>query len=271
MGLYDGSATMRLLRRILITTAIALGMIAFGVYWVAPVVLSFQAARKAPPVARVVPADLRDLSVSQTSGTKLSYVGYEFEIPWNDLDESQTRQSPKDNPNMVALKFRSGRSLLVTTSPPRALLDNFARQYKLSPTDLESLVGRHASESDYDFLRALYGFTPDKMHYWTVSPALHYREQFLLLLKSIVLFKSAENGIFSIQSGPYRGFQQGDPNRPGRILVQLFSDSGNIEFFLGGKDMQSPTGLTQPEVNRIVQSFHRIQQGQSAAPPVAQR
>jgi len=262
---------MRLLRRILITTAITLGLIALGVYWVAPVVLSFSAARKAPPVARVVPADLKDVSISQTPGTKLSYVGYEFEIPWNDLDESQTRRSPKDSPNMVALKFRSGRSLLVTTSPPRVFIDNFAREYKLSPTELESLVGRHANESDYDFLRALYGFTPGKMHYWAVSPAVHYREQFLLLLKSIVLSQSAETGIFNIQSGAYRGFQQGDPARPGRIFVQLYSESGNVEFFLAGADMQSPTGLTQPEVNRIVQSFHRIQKGEVAAPSVAQR
>ena len=86
-------AFMRLLRRILTTAAITLGVIALGAFWVAPVALSFDAARKASPVVRVVPTDLKDLSVSQTPGTKLSYVGYEFEIPRSDLDETRTRKT----------------------------------------------------------------------------------------------------------------------------------------------------------------------------------
>ena len=98
---------MSLPRRILTTVAITLGVIALGAFYVAPVALSFDAARKAPPAARVVPTELKDLSVSQVQGTKLLYVGYEFEIPWNDLDPSQTRSVPKDHPEMVALVFRS--------------------------------------------------------------------------------------------------------------------------------------------------------------------
>ena len=73
-------AFMSLPRRILTTVAITLGVIALGAFYVAPVALSFDAARKAPPAARVVPTNLKDLSVSQVPGTKVSYVGYEFEI-----------------------------------------------------------------------------------------------------------------------------------------------------------------------------------------------
>jgi hypothetical protein len=114
-------AFMSLPRRILTTVAITLGVIALGAFYVAPVALSFDAARKAPPAARVVPTELKDLSVSQVQGTKLLYVGYEFEIPWNDLDPSQTRSVPKDHPEMVALVFRSGLHLIVSASPPRML------------------------------------------------------------------------------------------------------------------------------------------------------
>jgi len=115
----------RLLRRILITVVITLAVILVGVYWVAPVALSFYAARKAPAVARIVPTDLKDISVSQAPGAKLSYVGYEFEVRWSDLDETQTKLYPTDKPEKtrVDLHFRSGLRVWVTAIPPRSWPD----------------------------------------------------------------------------------------------------------------------------------------------------
>lgn len=260
---------MRVLRRILVTTAITLGVIALGAFWVAPVALSFDAARKAPPAARVVPTELKDLSVSQVPGTKLSYVGYEFEIPWDDLDASQTKQVPKDNPNpfMVALKFRSGRFLLVSASPARVFPDSIAREWKVSPQSLESVFGRGAAQSDYSFLKNLYEFTPDKMHLWALFPSVHYREQMLLLLKTVVLSQSfADTGIFKIQSQDYRGFQLGDPQaHPRMITVHLYSDEGTIELTFSANDPNGPAAITQPEINRIVQSLRKVPQSGSPA------
>jgi len=255
---------MRLLRRILTTAVITLGVIALGAYWVAPVTLSFDAARKAPPAARIVPTDLKDLSVSQVPGTKVSYVGYEFEIPWDDLDASQTRQVPKDDPNpfMVALKFRSGRFILVSASPPRVFSEDLVREWKVPPQSLESVFERGAAQSDYSFLKNLYGFTPDKMHLWALFPSVHYREQMLLTLKTTVLSQfSVDTGIFNIQNQYYRGFQLGDPQaHQRRIAVHLYSDDGSIELVFGVKDPNSPAAATQPEINRIVQSVRKVPQ-----------
>ncbi len=252
-------AFMRLLIRILTTVIITLGVIAFGAFWVAPVALSFDAARKAPPVARVVPTGLKDLSVSQVPGTKVSYVGYEFEVPWNDLEETRTRSVPKDNPYMVGLVFRSGLHLIVSASPPRMLPKEFAREWKLSPQQLESVFGRGVSQSEYSFLENLYEFTPDKMHRWALTPSVHYREQMLLMLKTTFLSGfSADTGIFNIQNRSYRGFQLGDPQaHPRRLAVQLYSDDGAIELTFGGNGRE-PFAVTQPELNRIVQSLRKV-------------
>jgi len=253
---------MRLLRRIVVTVVVTLGVIALGAIWVAPVALSFDAARKAPPAARVLPSDLKDLSVSQVPGTKLSYVGYEFEIPWDDLDTSQTEQVPKGNPNpfMVALKFRSGRFLLVSASPPRVFPEGLVREWKIPPKDLESVFGRGAAQSDYSFFKNLYGFSPDKMHLWALFPTVHYREYMLLMLKTTVLSQfSADTGIFNIRNQDYCGFQVGNPQaRPRRIAVHLYSDEGSIEFIFGSKDPSSPVAVGQPEINRIVQSLRKV-------------
>ena len=253
---------MRLLRRILATVVITLGVIALGAFWVAPVALSFDAARKASPVTRVVPTDLKDLSVSQVPGTKLSYVGYEFEIPWTDLDETRTRSIPKDNPYMVGLFFRSGLNLIVSASPPRMLPNKFAREWKVSPQKLESVFGPGASQSDYSFLENLYEFTPDKMHRWGLTPSVHYREQMLLMLKTTVLSgSSADTGIFNIQNQSYRGFQLGDPlAQPRRVALRFYSDKDSVELTFAGRDGWGPVAVTQPEINRIVQSLHKVPQ-----------
>jgi len=128
--------------------------------WLRSLFLSMR--REKLPRRQSRPTELKDLSVSQVQGTKLLYVGYEFEIPWNDLDPSQTRSVPKDHPEMVALVFRSGLHLIVSASPPRMLPNESAREWKLSPQKLESFFGRGTSQSDYSFLENLYEFTPKR-------------------------------------------------------------------------------------------------------------
>jgi hypothetical protein len=257
-------ALMRLLRRILITVVSTLGVIALGVYWVGPVALSFYAARKAPNVARVVPTNLGDLSVSHVTGKKLSYFGYEFEVPWIDLDETQTKLSPKENPCRAVLVFQSGLRLMVTAVPPREWARNLSEEMKVPPQNLETAFGEETMKSDYDFLKNLYEFTPDKMHHWSLSESTHSRESILLIIKSIAPMKSAETGIFRIQNQGFRGFQEGNPQvRQDSIAVHLLSNEGSVEFIFFQKDYQNAAGIGQPEINRVVQSLRKVPQSGS--------
>jgi hypothetical protein len=230
------------------------------VFWIAPAVLSFDMARKAPPVARVVPKNLDDLSISQALGTKLAYFGYEFEVPWTDLDQTQTKLSPAENPRKAVLTFRSGLRMAVTAIPPREWAKDLAAEMKVPQERVESTFG----QSDYDFLKNLYEFTPAKMHYWDAYRTLSH-EQFLLLVKSISLTKWADSGIFKIENQGFKGFQEGNPQaRQDGISVHLLSDEGSVEFIFLQKDYGQPGGLMQPEINRIIQSLQRTQRGQSA-------
>jgi hypothetical protein len=252
---------MRLLRRILTTIVVTLAVILACIYWVAPIALSFYAARKVPPVARITPTDLKDHSVSQASGMNVSCIGYGFEVPWNDLDESKTQLFPKDKPNktMAILAFQSGLRLMVTYSNPRSFADQFGRDFKMPPQAFDAVFGPGAASSDYLFEKSVLEFTPDKMHYWSLSPAVHYREQTRLMIKSIMPVKAAESGIFNLQTGDHKGFQQGDPRmRPPMLDVELFAKDSGIGIFFALDKYRNPAGLSQPEINRIVQSLHRI-------------
>jgi hypothetical protein len=261
----------RLARRIVITLALTLAAVFACVGWIAPVALSFYAAKEAPAVARVVPTDLKDQSVSQTPGTRLSYVGYEFEVPWSDLDKTKTAQYPKDKPNKtrVVLTFRSGLRLMVTAVPAGEWVQEFTRgDFRMPRQTFEAVFGHQAAASDYNFVKALYGFTPDKMHYWALSTGVHYREQVVLLIKSTAPSKPAETGIFNVRNQAYKGFQQGDPQiRQDNLLVNLYSDEGSVEIMFLQKAYHNPAGVTQPEINRIVQSLHQASLGESAVLP----
>lgn len=265
---------MRLLRRILITLVVTLAVVFVGVCWIAPVALSFYAAKKAPAVARIIPTPLVDKSVSEVPGTKLSYFGYEFDVPWSDLDETQTKLYPKDTPtkNRVDLHFSSGLRLEVTSIAPREFVNGLPENFKVSSQAIESVFGRDTMRSDYSFVKAVYEFSPDRMNHWVFSRGGINRDEFLLIMKSIVPVKAAESGIFNVQNQSYRGFQQGNPQvRQNGIVVDLYSDEGTVEMIFLQKDYKSSTGVTQPEINRIVQSLRKATQNESTTPRNAQK
>jgi hypothetical protein len=198
---------------------------------------------------------------------KFSYFGYEFEVPWADVDEGRTEFYSKNKPekNGVDLRFRSGLRLHVVALPPRELVNALSQETGVSPQALERGFGRDTTESDYNFVKAVYEFTPDKMNHWVFRQGPLNRDEFLLILKSIVPAKGADSGIFYIRNRGYEGFQQGSCQvREDRITVDLYSDDGGVEMNLFQKDYRNPAGVTQPEINRIIKSLHKIAQRTTA-------
>jgi hypothetical protein len=245
--------------RILIYVGFALTLAAFVVYWVAPVALSFYMANEAGPIARVVPVELADHSVSQSTGRKISYFGYEFESPWDDLDETQTKVLPKDNPNRALLTFRSGLHVSFAAAPPKEYINTLSSSSKSSPQAMAAMLGREAMQSDYLFVKTMYEFSPERMHKWATDQRVHNREDLLLILKSISLSRSAESGIFRIENRTFKGFQKGNPAiRQDGVEVDLYSDEGGVEFIIYQKAYKTPAGVSQAEINRIVQTMRRL-------------
>lgn len=264
---------MKILRRILVTFVVTLTAGFIAVYWIAPVALSFYSSQKALPVTKVLPANLSDTSSSNTAGTKLSLGGYDFEVPWDDLDASKTELFPKDKPQktMARFRFRSGLQLAVFSAPPHSFYDQFTKEIKMSPEAFAAVFGSRASTSDYEFVKRVFEFSPATIPHWTTSSAVQSRVMVLLLTKSIMPAKSAETGIFNLRNAGYEGFQQGNPqdSRTSQdgLLLSLYSVDGDFEILIGEKDYTAPGGVTQPEINRIVQTLHKVEPNA----PVAKR
>jgi len=227
---------LKILRKALVT----IGAIVLALHFiVAAGFLYF--AKNAPAVTRVVPTELRDLSTSPASGQRVFYSGYELEVPWSDRDESKTELDDRPPMHSVWICFRSGLKLFVAARP------------------------REAESPDYEALRRVYEVTPDKIHYWTLFQGKDYREMLLLQAKSGFLLgvgdprtgsNPAETGIFNIQSKGWKGFQYGDPKkRPDEIRLRLYSDRSQVDIMLLQGGYYESAGVTQPEINFIVQSL----------------
>ena len=218
--------------------------------------------RKAPAV-RLAPAQITDLSISRSPGRKLSYFGYEFEVPWNDVDEAKSGPIPDTNKAMIV--FHSGNSLSFWHGSPRAFLNQVLSNDKIDQNTLRRIVGDEALQSDFALYRTILQMTPDKMTpFESQSDAAN--QALLVLVKGFCMPPGSESGVFAVSAGEFSGFQFGRPPNPsGEVSVRLFSPTSSLNFIFvhpaGG-----PTDLSQPDINRILQTLHKTV-SQSAAKP----
>lgn len=231
---------MRVVRRILITIGIIIVAIVALLSFILPAGLSLYLRRTAPAYVRATPGNLQDLSASQAPGTKMRYFGYEFEVPWSDVADAERKPfATKDSGGDSAqVTFRSGLRLLVTAAPAGA------------------------ASSDYALAKLIYEFNPKTMDIWPPSPRTQYRRLGLFMGKSAILSNplsvQAADGIFYLGSKDYKGFQLGNPQlRPDTLRIRLYSDEGSFETAFLQVSYDEPSGVTQAEINRIVQSLRR--------------
>jgi len=219
-------------------------------------------ARKLPDIAQT-PMPLPDLSISAAPHTKVSYLGYELELPWNDVDEAKSKTVGA----IHITAFRSGDVLWLSTFPPKDFVNLIMKKSGLDPQSFRAIYGDEASGSDYGFYKEMLQATPSQITPF-ISRQKAANEETLLVLKAISMPR-AESGIFLIQTPDFRGFQFENPQaRPRQIVDDLYANDGGVELMFAQKiDGTAPT-VSQPEINRIIQSIHKvpIQSATVAAP-----
>lgn len=246
-------------RRILISVGVAVVILGtyvclFGVQTEFALLWRYK-SRSLPQITKT-PVPLRDLSVSSISHADASFCGYEFELPWEGVDEKKSR-TITDTVHIQLTVFHSGNAFWVSCLPPKDVMNGFMKSTKVDAGALEQIYGEEATRSDYSFHQAIFSVTPSEL-----MPFMPRREAArdgtLLLLKAIIV-PDVATGLFSVQAGDFRGFQFGDPDKvPPRIRDDLFADDGGIEimFFINTKG--SVPKISQPEINRVLQSLHKV-------------
>jgi hypothetical protein len=198
------------------------------------------------------PVALTDLSVSNVSHKKVSYFGYEIELPWDDVDE----QREKVGRAIHVAYFHSGNAFWFSIFPPKEFVNGLMKEGKLDPAALRQLFGDKTLQSDYGFYQAMLGVTPKD-----ISPFMPRNraaaESMLLLIKAIAIPR-AESGIFSIQTPDFHGFQFENPKeRPFRITDELYSNDGGIDLIFMLKLDGTAPSISQAEINRVIRSIRK--------------
>ena len=199
------------------------------------------------PIIWKVPVELTDQSISKSAGRRLSYLGYEFEVPWNDLDEEQTKIVRA----WQLVNFRSGNAIVLMKHEPLDLLENLSR----TGNALGKRYGdEFAQVSDYETIRLILEAAPDKITPFS-SRRQAVREFSPLVFKQIFMM-NGETGVFQIRTPQFRGFQYGNPaSNPAEIRDDLYSDHGSVGFvFRHGKSRS----IFQAEINRVIQTVRLL-------------
>lgn len=208
--------------------------------------------RKMPDVAKT-PVPLSDLSISNVRHRTASYLGYEFELPWDDVDEQKDKTS-----GAIHVSYsRSGNAFWFSTFQPKEFVNTLMKTAKLDPQGFRQLYGDEAFESDYAFYQKMLHLTPSEITPF-VSRKQAIAGQMLLLVKAISMPR-AGSGIFSIQTPGFEGFQFENPEAwPLRITDELYSNEGGIYvIFLQRVDGTAPK-ISQPEINRVIRSIRKL-------------
>lgn len=211
-------------------------------------VMTRMEARKVPAL-KVAPLKLADYSVSNSSGTTLSYFGYEFEVPWN------ANFKQKVGKNLVEVQFESGQNVIfIVPENQSGLLTGIVEDRSLNMGGLRLVFGDLMKRSAYDQYGVLLNTTPTSIKAFGPR-AEAVRGVSLLTIKGIAFGPGLESGAFSFDLPGKRGFQIGDPQKSRRVDLEVFDTAGHhIEISCGSTN--DNIRFSQPELNRILTSLH---------------
>jgi hypothetical protein len=181
------------------------------------------------PIVKSVPVDLKDLSISHAKGERLSFMGAEFEVPWDDMEREKTRIAR----NWVSVYFRSGNSILLCVEPADGFIANITKSKTPEPELFKAMYGPEVLQSDYALDKAI-------------------------LIKAIIP-PTTDWAIYKVQSRNFRGFQLGDPVRsPKKMCLELFADDAHFEINIEQNTASAAAHITQPELNRMIQTLRKV-------------
>ncbi len=210
-------------------------------------------ARKLPFLRRT-PVELSDLSISKVPGMKLSYFGYEFEIPWTDIDKDKSKVV---GGNKAIIVFHSGNALMVWSAPSHEFMNDLFKNMKIDRENFRKIYGDDVLQSDYSLMRLILETTPSTIA-MSSSKERDASQEMLLIVKAICTPGDPNSGIFNVKGKEFLGFQYGSPQNPAKLLeVELFPEGGHLDIFFGQKN-GGDTLISQADINRVVQTIHRV-------------
>jgi hypothetical protein len=204
------------------------------------------------PIVKSVPVELEDSSVSKMKGEKLSFMGAEFEVPWDDVDKEKIRIVG----NWALVNFRSGTSIILCVSPPDSFITSISKNKTPDPKLFSAIFGAEVLHSDYALHKAIFDTTPSQIT--LLTPANRAAGLSSVILIKAIMPPTTDWAIYNIRSKDFKGFQLGNPvRRPKKMSLELYADDVEFEINISQNTNGPAAGITQAEINRIIQTAHK--------------
>jgi len=199
------------------------------------------------PAMWIVPTPLPIVPIERSEGLKLSYYGYEFEVPWTQLNREQKLRS------MTVLNFGNG-AVVVFHEPAEEMseLKVMKQGERKQGLTVEDIFGDKATSSNYAFRSKILYLTPKDLR-------LSFSRQEMAANSGLILLKLphaglAKGGEYSFQTEWLRGFQDGDPAIDTMTIINCFdAQDREIEIWVGSTEGKKKP--SQADVNRIIYSL----------------
>jgi hypothetical protein len=205
------------------------------------------------PIVKSVPVELQDISISKDRGEKLSFMGVEFEVPWDDVDETNSRIVG----SWASIHFRSGNSILLCVTTPKGFMNDMFRDKGPPPELFTRLYGPDVLQSDYELKKAIFETSPREVT--LLTPSSRAVGLSLVLVIKAAMSPTTDWAIYNIRNESLKGFQLGDPiRRPMKMSLELYGDDVEMEINIAQNKSGPPRAITQSDINRIIQSAHTI-------------
>jgi hypothetical protein len=205
------------------------------------------------PIVNSVPVNLNDVSVSQAKGEKLAFMGAEFEVPWDDVEQQKVRVVG----NWLIVPFRSGNLIVLCVQPPDGFIADMTKSKTPDPELFREIYGPEVLRSDYALHKAIFETTPSQINLFT--PANRAAGLGSVVFIKAIMPPTTDWAIYEIQSQAFRGFQLGDPiRRPKKICIELYANDAHFEINIEQNTTAPGPGITQAELNRIIQTVRKI-------------
>jgi hypothetical protein len=195
------------------------------------------------------PRPLANTTASISEGTTVSYYGYKIDAPWKGIDKESNEG------RAVEIIFKTGQKI-VFVNPQYSDRDPISSDYHVASDDLRLVLEPGRREPKYEQFKAVISTTPSQL-----SP-LRFRREFvrtrvLLEIKGLWFeHNTAVPDIFSFETKDYRGFEISDLSSDRQIVELNLFDREDHWFTVNiSCDARSGVKLTQPEINRVIQSF----------------
>lgn len=197
-----------------------------------------------------VPQPLTDNQVSTAPGTKLSYFEQSIEVPW-------TGTKREINEGRWAEVYFKGGQAVRFVNPELTDHNPINRHDVMNDKEFDLAFGSGIHETKYQQFKDILSVKPSDL-----SP-LHSRKEFareyvLLAIKGIWFEHSgAVPEIFSFETNQYRGFAiSGLDHGWQNVGLHFFEKAQDRSYFVALEaDARSGVRLSQPEVNRAIQTF----------------